>query len=99
VYSFELADTEMLSKVFDSYEAECKRTLERGLLRPAYDYVLKCSHLFNLLDSRGAVSVAQRNVYLGRCRNLSRACARMYLEQREELGHPLLGTQDEVKPA
>jgi len=101
VYSFEVADTKMLTRVFDSYEGECRRALERGLLRPAYDYVLKCSHLFNLLDARGAASVAQRNVFLGRCRSLSRECARTYLREREELGHPLLAAapRDEVKPS
>ncbi|MDP2873027.1 MAG: glycine--tRNA ligase subunit alpha [Bacillota bacterium] len=90
-YGFDLADTEMLARVFDLNEAEARRALEAGLLRPAYDCLLKCSHAFNLLDARGTVSVAQRTALLGRCRVMSRACARAYLAQREALGFPLLG--------
>lgn len=89
IYSFEQADPGMLARLFDMYEAEAKRLLEAGLLLPAYDYLLRCSHTFNLLDARGAVSVAQRTAYLGRCRALARAAARTYLGQREALGFPL----------
>ncbi len=91
VYSFELADTDMLMRAFEMYEGEARRALDGGLLLPAYDYVLKCSHSFNILEARGAVSVAQRTAMLGRCRQLSRACARTYLAQREGMGFPLLG--------
>jgi len=62
----------------------------RQLPQPAYDYVLKCSHLFNLLDARGAISVTERTGYIARVRNLARTVAREYLEQRERLGYPLL---------
>ena len=63
---------------------------ERQLVQPAYDYVLKCSHLFNLLDARGAISVTERTAYIGRVRNLARMVAREYLEQRKRLNYPLL---------
>ena len=87
---FEAADTDRLAGLFAEYEAEAERILAADLLLPAYDYVLKCSHVFNLLDARGAVSAAQRTAYLGRCRQLARACARAYLAQREAAGFPLL---------
>jgi len=60
------------------------------LVLPAYDYVLKCSHVFNLLDARGAISVTERTNYIGRVRDLAKLCAKSYIEQREELGYPLL---------
>ncbi len=90
VYNFEVADTEMLFKLFDMYEKEALKILEKGLVLPAYDYVLKCSHTFNLLDARGAISVSERTAYIGRVRNLARKCAHVYVEQREKLGYPLL---------
>ena len=83
-YNFEEADVEMLTRHFDDYEAECKRLIERGLPLPAYDLVLKCSHAFNLLDARGAISVTERAAYIGRVRNLVRAVAQLYLEQQQE---------------
>ena len=89
-YNFEEADIAMLAGLFDMYEAECRRLLQLDLVLPAYDYVLKCSHAFNLLDARGAISVTQRTGYIARVRNLARACARTYLAQREALGFPLL---------
>jgi len=89
-YNFEVADTSMLFHLFDRYEQEAKRTLESGLVLPAYDYVLKCSHTFNLLDARGAISVTERTSYIGRVRQLARACAESYLASRERLGYPLL---------
>ncbi len=85
VYNFELADTDMLFKLFDMYEAEAKRVLRAGYVLPAYDYVLKCSHTFNLLDSRGAISI-KRTAFIGRVRALARICAQQYLAKREELG-------------
>jgi len=89
-YNFEEADTDMLFKLFDMYEAESKRLIERGLVLPAYDYCLKCSHTFNLLDARGALSVTERTRYILRVRELAKGCAEEYLRQREHLGFPLL---------
>lgn len=89
-YNFEIGDTAMLFKLFDMYEAEARRVLEHNLVLPAYDYVLKCSHTFNLLDARGAISVTERTSYIARVRNLARLCAGSYLKSREELGYPLL---------
>lgn len=89
-YNFELADTELLFELFDKFEAEATRIIECGHVHPAYDYVLKCSHTFNLLDSRGAISVSERTAFIARVRNLARLCAKAYLEQREALGYPLL---------
>lgn len=89
-YNFELADTALLFDLFDKYEKEAVRVIEFGYVHPAYDYVLKCSHTFNLLDSRGAISVSERTAFISRVRNLARLCAQCYLKQREELGYPLL---------
>jgi glycyl-tRNA synthetase alpha chain len=89
-YNFEVADVDMLFKRFNMYEAESKRTIAKGLVLPAYELCLKCSHTFNLLDARGAVSVAERTGYIGRVRNLARACAEGYVKQREEMGFPLI---------
>jgi len=89
-YNFEKADVNMLLDSFNKYEAESKRAIEDDLVLPAYEYCLKCSHTFNLLDARGAISVTERTGYIGRIRNLSRLCARGYLKQREEMGFPLL---------
>ena len=83
-HNFEAASVEMHSRHFDDYEAECKRLIELGLPLPAYDFVLKCSHAFNLLDARGAISVTERAAYIGRVRNLVRAVAQLYLEQQQE---------------
>ncbi|NLN38201.1 MAG: glycine--tRNA ligase subunit alpha [Smithella sp.] len=91
-YNFEVADIPMLRRLFDTYEEEALRIAERKLPLPAYDYCLKCSHVFNLLDARGAISVAERTSYIGRVRNLARISAELYLKQREELGYPLLKT-------
>jgi len=89
-YNFEDADVEALQTWFDMYEKEAMRIVEKGLVLPAYDYVLKCSHTFNLLDARGAISVTERTGYIARVRNLARLCAQAYVEQREKLGFPLL---------
>ncbi|KPK61798.1 MAG: glycyl-tRNA synthetase subunit alpha, partial [Planctomycetes bacterium SM23_32] len=91
-YNFDVADVEMLRRLFETYEAECRRCLEEGLALPAYDEVLKCSHTFNLLDARGAISVAERTSYIGRVRDLARAVAEGWLALRERLGFPLLKT-------
>jgi glycyl-tRNA synthetase alpha chain len=89
-YNFQIADTKLLFELFDKYESEAKRVIATGNIRPAYDYVLKCSHTFNLLDSRGAISVSERTAYIGRVRALARLCAKAYVAQREEMGFPLL---------
>ncbi len=89
-YNFELADVAMLLDLFNKFEAEAKRLLKAGLVLPPYEYTLKCSHTFNLLDARGAISVTERTQYIGRVRALARACAQAYLKQREELGFPML---------
>jgi len=90
IYNFEQADVDMLFRLFSMYEAESSRIAALGLVLPAYDYCLKCSHTFNLLNARGAISVAERNSLIGRVRNLARLCAEGYLKQREEMGFPLL---------
>ena len=89
-YAFELSDEALLFELFDKYEAEAVRVIEAGLVHPAHDYVLKCSHTFNLLDARGAISVSQRTAFIGRDRKLARLCAEAYLAQREALGYPML---------
>ncbi len=90
-YNFETADVDMLFKGFDMAEAESQRQIKAGLVLPAYDYCLKCSHLFNLLEARGAISVTERTRFIARVRNLARAVAVAYVNQREEMGHPMLG--------
>ncbi|MEK6535866.1 MAG: glycine--tRNA ligase subunit alpha [Actinomycetota bacterium] len=82
-YNFEIADTDLLFSQFTDFEQECERCLASGLPLPGYDYVLKCSHTFNLLDSRGVISVTDRTGYIARVRNLARRCAEMYLKQQE----------------
>lgn len=81
-YNFEEADVELLYELFEKYEKESKRILDRKLVLPAYDYVLKCSHVFNLLDARGAISVTERTHFIARVRNLARECAKLYLEKK-----------------
>jgi glycyl-tRNA synthetase alpha chain len=80
----------MLLEFFNMYEAEADRMIKEKLVLPAYEYCLKCSHTFNLLDARGAISVMERTSYIGRIRKLVRACAEGYLEQRKEMGYPLI---------
>ena len=81
-YNFEEANVEVLKRRFVEYEEECRHLVERGLPLPAYDQVLKASHTFNLLDSRGAISATERAAYIGRVRNLARMVAQLYLEQQ-----------------
>lgn len=92
-YNFEVADVESLQTWFNMYEKEAIRVAEKGLVLPAYDYVLKCSHSFNLLEARGAISVTERTTYIARVRNLAKLVAQAYVEQREKLGFPLLKDQ------
>ena len=82
-YNFEEAPVDVLTRRFDEYEAEALHLLERELPIPAYDQVLKCSHTFNLLDARGAISVTERAAYIGRVRKLARGVAEAYLELQE----------------
>lgn len=89
-YNFHHANTSMLFQLFDLFEQEAEAIIAKGLPEPAYDYALKCSHTFNLLDARGALSVTERQSYIGRVRNLTRLCAAAYVKQRETLGYPLL---------
>src|SRR5205085_10861690 len=88
-YSFQASDPELLFNLFQSYEKECDRLLELELPLPAYDYCLKCSHVFNLLDARGAISVTERQGYILRVRALARRCAIGYLVARARLGFPI----------
>ncbi|HOL17798.1 MAG TPA: glycine--tRNA ligase subunit alpha [Bacillota bacterium] len=89
-YSFDQSDVQLLFNLFNLYEAEAERLLKLELVLPAYDYILKCSHTFNLLEARGAISVTERTGYIGRVRNLARLCAEKYLLQREKAGYPLI---------
>jgi len=89
-YNFEKSDIAFLLDLFAKYEAESMRIIGESLVLPAYEYCLKCSHTFNLLDARGAISVTERTGYIARIRNLARACAEGYLKQREVMGFPLL---------
>jgi glycyl-tRNA synthetase alpha chain len=90
IYNFEEADVSFLFQLFDMYEKESLRLIEKGLVLPAYDYCLKCSHTFNLLEARGAISVTERTQYIARVRNLARLSAEGYYKQREAMGFPLL---------
>lgn len=92
-YNFEIADVDLLLDLFKKYETEAHRIIEQGLVIPAYEYGLKCSHTFNLLDARGAISVTQRTGYIKRIRDIARACSKAYIQQRQEMGHPLLNTE------
>jgi len=98
-YYFEVADVEQLRRDFDGYEAEARRALEAGLTLPAYDLLLKCSHTFNVLDTRGAVGVTERAAYFGRMRRIAREVAEIYLQEREQLGHPWLEAEAQLHPA
>jgi glycyl-tRNA synthetase alpha chain len=91
-YALHAADPQMLFAMFDACEKECRRLNGMDLPLPAYDYALKCSHTFNLLDARGAISVTERAAYIQRVRDNARACAEGYLRVREKLGYPLLKT-------
>ena len=88
-YNFELADTAMLFQHFGQFEAEAKRLIEAQCALPAYEMVIRCSHAFNLLDARGAISVTERQAYIGRVRTLARLVAQAYYESREKLGFPM----------
>ncbi|MEL6381757.1 MAG: glycine--tRNA ligase subunit alpha [Cyanobacteria bacterium J06626_18] len=89
-YNFDESDAELLFTLFTLYQKEAEQLMDKGLVLPSYDYVLKCSHTFNLLDARGVISVTERTRYIRQVRSLARRVAQLYLEQREALGFPLL---------
>ncbi|HBE21025.1 MAG TPA: glycine--tRNA ligase subunit alpha [Cyanobacteria bacterium UBA11149] len=88
-YNFQASNPELLFTLFSLYEQEAEQLIKRGLVAPTLDYVLKCSHSFNLLDARGVIAVTERTRYIGRIRNLARRVAHLYLQQREVLEFPL----------
>lgn len=96
-YSFEHSNQEMLFSQFKAYESEALKLIKEGLVHPAYDYVLKCSHAFNLLDARGAVSATERPDYLRRIRTMARSIAKAFLNERAKLNFPLLDASDVEK--
>ncbi len=89
-FNFEEANVGDMITAFDNYEREALKLVEKDLILPAYDFCLKCSHTFNLLDARKAISVAERTRYIGRIRNIARQVAQKYVQQRSDMGHPLL---------
>ncbi len=89
-FNFKYANVPALVDFFTTFEQEALKLLEENLILPAYDYCLKCSHTFNLLDARKAISVSERTRYIGRIRNIARKVAGKYIKQREQMGHPLL---------
>jgi glycyl-tRNA synthetase alpha chain len=89
-FNFEEANVEKLLMFFDTYETEALKLVDKNLILPAYDYCLKCSHTFNLLDARKAISVNERTRYIGRIRNIARKVAEGYVEQRQSMNHPLI---------
>lgn len=97
-YNFEASDPERLFTLFSLYQQEAEQLLEKQLVLPSLDYVLKCSHTFNLLDARGVISVAERTRYIGRIRGLARRVAQAYVQQREALGFPLLKEPTPIAP-
>jgi len=98
-YNFEHANVEFMFSCFDTFEQECQALLERDLPLPAYEMVLKASHTFNLLDARHAISVTERQRYILRVRNLSKAVAECFYNRREALGFPMLQQQEQGVPA
>ncbi len=93
-YSFEESDPELLMNLFNAYAEEAMKQIDNGLIHPAYDYVLKCSHAFNLLDARGVVSATDRAGFLAKIRNMARKLAKAFVESRRNLGFPLLSEEE-----
>ena len=89
-YAFEESNVELLMQLFTDFEKEATVLMEKGLVHPAYDYVLKCSHAFNLMDARGIISATDRAGFLGRIRKMARTIAKTFVAEREVLGFPLL---------
>jgi glycyl-tRNA synthetase len=98
-YYFEVADVKRIRQAYDLYRSEAEACLKAGLVLPAHDYVLKCSHAFNTLDTRGAVGVTERQIFFGQMRELARRVAEAYLEQRKAVEYPLLREQRMTEPA
>ncbi|MEM9770763.1 MAG: glycine--tRNA ligase subunit alpha [Cyanobacteria bacterium P01_D01_bin.73] len=96
-YNFEASNPDMLFSLFELYEKEAISLVEKELVLPALDYVLKCSHMFNMLDARGSISVMERTRYIGRIRGLAKKVAQQYVKKREELGFPLLRSPQAAK--
>jgi len=97
-YYFEDADVARVRSMYELYLAEAAACLQNGLVLPAHDYVLKCSHAFNVLDTRGAISVAERQAFFKRMREMARGVAEAYVEQREQMHYPLLGKSQAKAP-
>jgi len=98
-FNFEEANVPDLMTNFNNWERDALKLIEKGLILPAYDHCLKCSHTFNLLDARKAISVAERTRYIGRIRNIARQVAQSYVAQREAMGYPLLAERQFDKAA
>jgi glycyl-tRNA synthetase len=98
-YNFEVADIERLRALYDKYEAEASASISRGMVLPAHDYVLKCSHVFNVLDARGAIGVADRAALFGRMRDLARQVAEAFFSERESAGFPWMSRRPEYTPS
>ena len=96
-FHFEEASAELYFDWFDNLESEANRMMDEGLVLPAYDYIMKASHTFNILDARGAISVTERQKYIGRIRDLAQGIARAHLQKRRELGFPLLPEEEAAK--
>ena len=88
-YNFEVSSADALYKMFDLYQNEVDNCINAELVLPAYDYVLKCSHTFNLLDARGVISKDERNLFIGRIRTMATKVAKLYVEKRKKMGFPL----------
>jgi glycyl-tRNA synthetase len=97
-YYFDIADVDRLRQMYDLLEAEANSCLAQGLVLPAHDYVLKCSHTFNILDARGAIGVTDRQAMFGRMRDLARRVSEAYLDQRQRLEYPWLDITNDGKP-
>ena len=95
-YNFEASNPELLFTLFDLYQQEAEQLIAKGLVMPSLDYVLKCSHTFNMLDARGVISVTERTRYIAKVRGLARQVAHLYLAQREKLGFPLLSKSEAI---
>ena len=95
-YNFEASNPELLFTLFDLYQQEAEQLIAKGLVMPSLDYVLKCSHTFNMLDARGVISVTERTRYITKVRGLARQVAHLYLAQREKLGFPLLARSEAI---
>lgn len=96
IYAFDESDSHLLLRLFNDYEAEALRLLDKGLVHPAYDYILKCSHTFNMLDARGVISVSDRATYLARIRKAARLVAQTFVDEREKLGFPLIKKEQQT---